>query len=246
MADRNAELRAELQAARVAGDISLSEYLEELKNLRDTRAPGASSMASSSGAAASSSAAFAPAASERAQEPAIPAAYGDSSEEEDELVDEDGRPWKKPRAQPTDSPQRCNADDEEVDAPDTAPQLARSQAAHSASDELSDQDSDHYGGSHRMSPLAEEQPSPEHEPAEHQELKVGDVCRCSAKLEGFRLTIVKFGTAADFLNNGRVYVRYQALKKGCVAIPALARPLPNLTCKRLTCAITVFALQLHI
>lgn len=69
--------------------------------------------------------------------------------------------------------------------------------------------------SHRSRPRAS--PSNEEEDAEEDSgLRVGAICTCSDKLEGMRMTVVKFGTADDYFNNNRVYVRYQALKRGCV------------------------------
>jgi hypothetical protein len=119
MAD-HAELRGELHAAKEAGDISISEYLAELRKLREGAAGPA--LGSSSAAAALS---FAPAPSiGHAQAKAT--AHDDSSDDDSDLVDKEGRPWKRQAvASPVSSPLRDGRMDEERNALDTASSAAR-------------------------------------------------------------------------------------------------------------------------
>ena len=77
MEERNAALRAELHAAREAGDISLGEYLSELRKLRECGAPASGADEASSATAHSKAArAFAPA----------EAGDGASSSDDDDLI----------------------------------------------------------------------------------------------------------------------------------------------------------------
>ena len=117
MEERNAALRAELHAAREAGDISLGEYLSELRKLRECGAPASGADEASSATAHSKAArAFAPA----------EAGDGASSSDDDDLVDEDGCQWK--RARTTATPERGNIN-AETDAPDSAPRSVQPQSS---------------------------------------------------------------------------------------------------------------------
>ena len=107
--------KAELRAAKDAGDISLREYLEELRRLRSPQ--GARPHQRSSGSAAASSAAScAPAARSRRSRAAM---HDDSSDDSSDLVDEDGRPFKRQR-QPIATPRR-DASSAPGSAPGSAP-----------------------------------------------------------------------------------------------------------------------------
>ena len=93
--------KAELRAAKDAGDISLREYLEELRRLRSPQ--GARPHQRSSGSAAASSAASCAPAARACRSRA--AMHDDSSDDSSDLVDEDGRPFKRQR-QPIATPRR--------------------------------------------------------------------------------------------------------------------------------------------
>ena len=102
--DDDAAIRAALLEAREAGDITITQYLNELKNLR---APGDAATAGGSS--------HVPAAAEAApavrQHSASP--RSSSSLASSQLVDEEGRAYKSPRHDAN--------DDQQVDAPDSAP-----------------------------------------------------------------------------------------------------------------------------
>ena len=226
MAD-HAVLRGELHAAKEAGDISLSEYLAELRKLREGAAGPA--LGSSSAAAALS---FAPAASTD-HSLAKAAAHDDSSDDDDDLVDEDERPWKR---QAVTSPERDGRTDEDRNAPDTASSAARrafdgqqpgcsmSGSGDFAEDEedwcdfaedeedwREDEDRD---DSNQPSPTASHARAPE-ATASMFAFEVGSICLSNtSRLQDLRLTVVHIGSETDFVNNGNIYVRYQQVKRG--------------------------------
>jgi hypothetical protein len=177
------QLKTDLKEAKDAGDISLTEYLGELKSLREQQVEE----------------------EERA---------GSDAEEEEEddddddgmLVDEDGWPYQTPvkRAKASEASEAGSFDD----------------AMPLSEQELSDADVSEAGSFYDAMPLSEQElsdadVSEAEAPAEASKLKPGDICTSSDKLQGTRLTVVRIGSTEDFANSGRVYVRYQLVKKGC-------------------------------
>lgn len=118
-------------------------------------------------------------------------------EEEEDLISESGLPHKRT---PT-IDRRRRVEESEAEAPDSA--ASRGSKAAAAVDEEEDEDKD-------------EDESVYEGEFDESVFEPGTICTSThpTKLRDVRLTVVRMGTERDFVNSGRVYVRYQCLKKG--------------------------------
>ena len=193
MSNRDPE-RAALQEAREDGLISVTEYLAELRKLREPMHPAAGSAGMSSAAAANEYDA-------------------ESRSEDEELVDEDGLPYER-LSTPARRHLQHGPDETEALAPDSAPSAQKRRRIQQSDSDDSDMDrrSRDDDDSPRFSDFSL---SPEHVPEATLSFEIGAICTSTiSRLANTRLTVLRVGTSADFVNEGRIYVRYQALKKG--------------------------------
>ena len=200
------DMRAALCAARDAGDITLIEYLTELRKLRELEAEPSAHAAGSSAAPASGATATPNSAARSASDA--------DSMRSSELFDENGSPYKRARV--------ASGSSEEL-APDSAPlrPLSRQRSLgfseRDDDDEMDDDQNGEEGEEYGDDSSGRHAPAPE-EPPDETLFKENESVQ--HKTKGV-VQVVRMGMVEDYFNHGRVYCVYKELKPGCATFGTL-------------------------
>lgn len=198
-------MRAALSAARDVGDITLMEYLAELRKLREE---GAASSAPAAGSSAAPAAGDNAPPNSAARDASDSGSMGDS-----ELVGEDGAPYKRARLAHT---PRGSSEEDKEDAPDSAPRqpVSRKSSVGSFDSQVDEMDYDQNGEENEEhgDDLRGRQTLAPSEPPDETLFKKNECVQHQTK--GI-VQVVRMGNVEDFFNHGRVYCVYKELKPGC-------------------------------
>jgi len=187
-----------LDRARDRGWITLSRYLEEVEKLG---AKSSSAPSSAHGSPAGARDAAVVGADEQQE-------GGASEDDEEGLVDEDGRPWR-PAKQPRASDEEALDDVAFLDQ-SYSPYKGLGQREGESEGEGSPSSSRAAADSRKGESECDEESDDDKVPVS---FKAGDVVHAEGK---GRAVVVRMGVAEDYFNEGRVYIQYEKLRKGCV------------------------------